>query len=191
MRGSPASADPRALRSREQILSALHRVAREGTLTNLSALSAAAGVTRATIYNHFETLEEAAWFAISASFEQLMERDSSERHRGIAPELVGVTSLRSVIEMLRDEEPLARIADTYRSSSVLPGLAGILLGTVESFRGEFSTAASAESQAQDIYVAGGLYAVMSTGAWGQRDAGEVARVAYSLLPNWMRHPTEG
>jgi AcrR family transcriptional regulator len=197
MRGQPTSADPRSLRSREQILAALHRGARDGSITNLSALSTAAGVTRATIYNHFETLEEAAWFAIRDSFAQLLEIDASERHLGRAPEVVGIESLRKVVEMLRAEEPLVRIADTYRSEAVLPGVAGILLGTVTGFRAEFSPltateaaeAAESAAEAQDAYVAGGLYAVLSTGAWGTRDALEVARVAYSLLPDWMRNPS--
>jgi AcrR family transcriptional regulator len=187
----PTSADPRALRSRERILSALHRAARDGGLSNLSALSAAAGVTRATIYNHFHTFEEAAWCAVRDSVEGLLEMDAAARHRGTSPDAVGIDSLRKVIGLLRDEEPLVRLADTYRSAAALPGVAGILLGTVETFRAEFSPAGAesgAESESEDLYVAGGLYAVMSTGAWGTRDVGEVAAAAYSLLPLWMRRP---
>ena len=194
MRATPASTDTRALRSREQIFAALHEAGREGNLSTLSALSAAAGVTRATIYNHFETLEEAAWFAVRRSLERLVDADAAQRHHGLPPDVVGVDSLRKVIEFLREEESLVRVADTYRSDAALPGLAGILLGTVERFRADFPPATttepdtSTEAAAQDSYVAGGLYAVMSTGAWGQRDPAEIAAVAYSLLPEWMRRP---
>jgi len=73
MAARPASDDPRSLRSREQILAALHETARAGTLTSISALSTAAGVTRATFYNHFDTIEQAAWTAISESFDELLE----------------------------------------------------------------------------------------------------------------------
>lgn len=189
MRGQSTSSDPRSLRSREQILSALHTAGREGSVTTLSALSAAAGVTRATIYNHFETLEEAAWFAVRDSLEQLLDRDAAERNRGLPPAQVGVESLRRVIVLLRDEEQLARIADTFRSTAELPGLAGILLGTVQRFRADFPPPPNTGALDQDVFVAGGLYAVMSTGAWGTRDPAEVAVAAYGLLPEWMRNPS--
>lgn len=181
--------DPRAVRSRERILSALHRAGIEGGLTNITALSVAAGITRATIYNHFGSLEEAAWFAVLDGFELLLDDDAAHRRQGVAPDLVGADSLRRVIEMLRAEESLVRLADTYRSNALLPGVAGIVLRTVQTFRGEFSPPTGRESEAEDIYVAAGLYAVLSTGAWSKRDPGEVAGVAYALLPNWMRRPT--
>ena len=42
------------------MLAALRQVAREGDVT-IPAVSAAAGVTRATFYNHFESLEAVSY----------------------------------------------------------------------------------------------------------------------------------
>lgn len=188
MPGHTHLTDPRSRRSRDQILDALHRSARSNELTTMSALSAAAGVTRATIYNHFDTLEEAAWFAMLDSFEHLLESDVADRRQGAVPELVGVESLRKIVELLRAERPLVRLADTYRSDSVLPGLAGIVLETTRTFRANSSAPPTANSEAQDVFVSAGLYALIAAGAEGQRDPAEIAQEAYALLPDWMQQP---
>jgi len=185
MGARPVSADPRSLRSRDQIEAALHRLGREGTLDSISALSAAAGVTRATFYNHFDSLEEAAWYAISQSFEHNLARDIEERRSGVAPDVVGIGSLRRNVELLRDENQLVRLAESYDDDSGLPGLAGIVLALMRRFRQNAADSADGPTEAEDTYAAAGLYALMAIGARGTDDPEHVATVAYSLLPQSM------
>lgn len=188
MSSTHPAGDPRFLRSRAKMLSALRHVARDGDLT-IPAVSAAAGVTRATFYNHFASLEEAAWVAMCESWDELLVRDSAARRDGADSETVGLESLRLIVEMLRVDRELARLADNHRSDSVLPGLANIVLEQVRSFRTEFGRpTATADPGAEEVYVAAGLYALLSTGAKGGQDPADVATIAYSLLPEWMRQP---
>ncbi|CAN5458472.1 hypothetical protein BH10ACT1_BH10ACT1_21500 [soil metagenome] len=170
------------------MLTALRQVARGGEPT-ISSVSAAAGVTRATFYNHFESLEEAAWLAMAESFERLLDDDGTARRGGSAPDLVGVESLRRVVELLRVDGELVRIADGHRTPSTLAGVADIVLGTVRRFRADFGPPSGEEAASEDVYIASGLYGVLVTGARSGRDAAQVATSAYALLPGWMRKPS--
>ncbi|MFI5937036.1 TetR/AcrR family transcriptional regulator [Actinoplanes sp. NPDC051494] len=181
------SSDPRAQRSRQQILDALHHQAREGELTTISCLSTAAGVTRATFYNHFDTIEEAAWFAILDTFDHILERAFEDRRQGMTFEAAGIESLRLIVEVLRSEPQLIRLADAYEDGSNLPGLAEVFRvqnRIVWADSGNKSDTAEVEV----TYAAAGLYAVLSIGARGEGDPAHIARVAHSLLPEWMRQP---
>jgi AcrR family transcriptional regulator len=52
------------------------------TLPTVSAITEAAKVHRATFYNHFSSVEEAAAYALSIGFEDFQRRDYGDRHRG-------------------------------------------------------------------------------------------------------------
>lgn len=172
------------------MLTALRQVARDGDLT-IPAVCAAAGVTRGTFYNHFQSLEEAAWFAMLDSFDELLSQDAAARREGADPAVVGRDSLRKIVELLRVDGALARLSDTYPSDSVLPGLADVILTQIRWFRTEFSSPTAADSAAEEIYIAAGLYALLMAGARSDQEAADVASVAQSLLPDWMRHPVKG
>lgn len=185
MRARPISSDPRSQRSRQQILDALHRQAQDGELGSIASLSAAAGVTRATFYNHFDTIEEAAWFAILDSFDHLLARAFKEREEGIAFEDAAIKNLREMVELLREEPQLVHLADAHDNGSDLRGIAEIFRvqnRLVWADSGNESTTAEVEV----TYAAAGLYAVLAIGAKGTGDPEEIARIAHSLLPDWMR-----
>ena len=190
MGARPVSSDPRSQRSRAQILDAMHRQAREGGLTSISALSEAARVTRATFYNHFDTIEEAAWFAILDSFDHLLTRAFKEREEGIAFEAAAIKNLGEIVELLRAEPTLVQLADAHDNGSDLRGVAEIFrvqnrLVWLDS--GNESPTAELEI----TYAAAGLYAVLSIGARGDDRPDDVARVAHALLPEWMRQSEPG
>lgn len=180
-----ASSDPRSRRSREQILDALHRQARLGEITSISALSAAAGVTRATFYNHFDTIEEAAWFAALDSFDHILQRAFDERRQGATFETAGIKSLRLIVELLRSEPQLVRLADAFDNGSDLPGLAEVFRVQTRIVWAD-SGLTSVTAEIEIAYASAGLYAVLAIGARGQADPDEIARIAHSILPEWMR-----
>ena len=187
MRTDASPDDPRTRRSRDRLLGGLRAVARDGDVS-ISAVSAASGVTRATFYNHFESLEHAAWLAVVDSFEELMTRDGTARRDGSEPGVVGVETLRRIVDLLRVDAELVRLADSYRGASVVPGLVVIVVDLTHRFRAEFGASSTPASATEDVYVAAGLYAVLLTGAAGDRSAADVASEAYALLPTWMRRP---
>ena len=165
----------------------MHQQAREGELTSISSLSAVSGVTRATFYNHFETFEEAAWFAVLDSFDRMLERAFTERADGVDFELATIKSLRSIVELLRAEPQLIHLADAFDNGSDLRGLGEIFrVQTRLVWADSGNRAATAEVEI--TYAAAGLYAALSVGARGDGDPEEIARVAHSLLPEWMRQP---
>lgn len=185
MGARPISSDPRSQRSRQQILDALHRQAREGELTSISSLSAAAGVTRATFYNHFDTMEEAAWFAILDSFDHILARAFEERRQGITFDVAGIESLRLIVQVFRTEPQLVRLADAYDNGSDLPGIVDIFRAQTGIIWAD-SGNKTATAEVEITYAAAGLFAVLSIGARGELDPEQVARVAHSQLPEWMR-----
>ncbi|WP_382309834.1 TetR/AcrR family transcriptional regulator [Herbiconiux sp. UC225_62] len=187
MGARPISSDPRSQKSRQQILDALHAQARAGELTSISSLSEAAGVTRATFYNHFDIFEEAAWFAILDSFDHLIARAFEKRDEGIQLRVAAIENLRLIVELLRAEPQLFHLADTYDNGSDLRGI-GEIFRVQTRLVWKDSGNVSATAEVEITYAAAGLYAVLSTGARGNEDADEIARVAHSLLPEWMRQP---
>jgi len=187
MKTRPISLDPRSQRSRQQILEALHHQAREGELTTIASLSAAAGVTRATFYNHFDTFEEAAWYAILDSFDHLLARAFKERDEGMSFEVAAIENLRLIVELLRSEPQLVHLADAHDNGSDLRGIAEIFRVQNRLVWAD-SGNESATAEIEVTYAAAGLYAVLSTGARGEADSDQVAQVAHSLLPEWMRRP---
>ena len=187
MGARPVSSDPRSQRSRQQILDALHRQALEGELTSISSLSAAAGVTRATFYNHFDTVEEAAWFAILDSFDHLLARAFKEREEGVTFSTAAIKNLREMVELLRAESQLVHLADAYDNGSDLRGVAEIFRVQNRLVWADSGNDA-ATAEVEITYAAAGLYAVLATVARGDGDPEEIARVAHSLLPEWMRQP---
>ena len=187
MTARPISSDPRSRRSRQQILDAMHRQARAGELTSISSLSEAARVTRATFYNHFDTFEEAAWFANLDSFDQLIERAFKKRDEGIQLTVAAIENLGLIVELLRAEPQLFHLADRYDNGSDLRGV-GEIFRVQNRIVWVDSGDESATAEVEITYAAAGLYAVLSIGARGEDDAEEIARVAHSLLPEWMRRP---
>ena len=187
MGARPISSDPRSQRSRQQILEALHSQARAGELTSISSLSEVAGVTRATFYNHFDTFEEAAWFAILDSFDKLIARAFEKRDEGIELAVAAIENLSLIVQLIRAEQQLFQLADTYDNGSNLRGI-GEIFRVQNRVVWLDSGEESATAEVEITYAAAGLYAVLSIGARGEDDADEIARVAHSLLPEWMRRP---
>jgi AcrR family transcriptional regulator len=188
MSPSVTSLDPRALRSRHRIIEALREELRAGRAPTISALAERADVTRATFYRNFDTIEGAAWSALLGDFEALLARDADERHHGVSPDFVGTESLRAMIDLLRLDGELSRLANAYRDDSGLPGLAVVILTQVRRFRAEFGDPDDAHAATEDVYVATGLYGVLSGAIESDAPAGSIAVAAYAMLPEWMRHP---
>ena len=188
MAQSANSNDPRALRSREAIVTALREQTRSGRPVTISSVADAASVSRVTFYNNFNGLEEAAWFAISADLRALLDQDVQERGQGTPPPEVGVDSLRREIDMLRDNHELTRLANAYRDDSGLPGIDAVLLTIVREFRSLFGDPDAPEAETENVYIASGLHGVFQVAVENGEDSASIARAAYKILPGWMQNP---
>jgi len=187
---SANSNDPRALRSREAIVTALREEIRAGRPVTISSIADSASVSRVTFYNNFNGLEEAAWLAIAADLHALLDQDVEERDLGTPPPEVGVDSLRRIIDMLRDNHELTRLANAYRDDTGLPGIAAVLLTIVREFRLLFGDPEAPDAEAENIYIASGLHGVFQVAVENGEDSASIARTAFGLLPGWMQNPNQ-
>ena len=190
MAQSANSNDPRALRSREAIVTALREEIRAGRPVTISSVAEAASVSRVTFYNNFSGLEEAAWFAITADLRALLDQDVQERELGTPHPEAGVESLQRDIDMLRDNHELTRLANAYRDDTGLPGIAAVLLTIVREFRSLFGDPDAPDAETENIYVASGLHGVFQVAVENGEDSASIARAAYGLLPGWMQDPNQ-
>jgi AcrR family transcriptional regulator len=187
-------ADPRASRSRRALAQAIGRLAVDpGAIPTISAITGAAKVHRATFYNHFSSVEEAAAYALSTGFEEFRLLDYGDRHRGADATSVALRTLRGILDYLRGNRELYRLASSWRSDSGLTGVTDLIVEQVRSFRAEFggTHAGSGEAETtEDIYIASGMEGVFAAAVEETLgfDHARTAELLFSLLPEWMRQP---
>ncbi|MFJ9034546.1 TetR/AcrR family transcriptional regulator [Streptomyces sp. NPDC102274] len=194
---SPAvEADPRFTRSRQAIANALaEHMQRTRTCPSVSALAEAAGIHRATFYNHFDSVEEAAVYVIAGDFRALHDLNISDRHKGADPAAVAVATLNAMLDSLRQRRSLFLLASTWRSSSGLMGIGDLLLDQLYALRRDLGVderESGPNNSVEDVYTASGVHGVFSAAVGGNTDCDpdEISVRLYALLPEWIRRPRD-
>ncbi|HEX3611686.1 MAG TPA: TetR/AcrR family transcriptional regulator [Sporichthyaceae bacterium] len=184
--------DPRAERSRAALIATIGRLGEASDATpNVSTVTRAANVHRATFYNHFESVEQLAVDAIDEQLERLREVDYRGRHEGLRPEVVGARTLDNILQFFDAHPGLYRIASAWVASSGLSGVGEVIRRQVHSFRVEFDDSAAAEgaeAAAEETYIAGGMTAVFAAVLSGDLPRDHASIRLLELLPEWMQHP---
>lgn len=91
--GLRRSKDPRAIRTRQQIVNAVSTLAHDDAATiGIAEIIAAAGVSRTSFYAHFAGLDELALYIFELAFQRLDEDSPEEPTPGSPTEVVGLTS---------------------------------------------------------------------------------------------------
>lgn len=192
-RSAVVGEDPRFTRSREAIAETLaDLMQRTDTCPSVSTLAEAAGIHRATFYNHFDSVEHAAVHVITSDFRALRALDFGDRQLGADPASVALATLNTMLETLRRRRSLFLLASTWQSPSGLMGIGDLLVDQIRNFRHEFGgdeQQSDADSAVEDIYTACGMNGVLSAtlgdGLDGKPE--EIARRLYAALPDWMQH----
>ncbi|MFJ2259435.1 TetR/AcrR family transcriptional regulator [Streptomyces sp. NPDC087844] len=194
---SPAvEADPRFTRSRRAIADALaDLMQRTHTCPSVSALAEAAGIHRATFYNHFDSVEEAAVYVIADDFRALHDLNISSRHRGAEPAEAAVATLNAMLDSLKQRRDLFLLASTWRSSSGLMGIGDLLLDQLHALRRDLGVnerESGPHNSVEDVYTASGVHGVFSAAVGGNTDCDpeEIAVRLYALLPSWIHRPPQ-
>jgi AcrR family transcriptional regulator len=193
-RPSAISHDPRFERSRQAIADALADIMlRTDACPSVSTVAEAAGIHRATFYNHFDSVEHAAVHVIASDFRALRTLDFGDRQLGAEPASVALATLNTMLATVRRRRSLFLLASTWQSPSGLMGIGDLLVDQIRNFRHEFGgdeQQSDADSVVEDIYTACGMNGVLSAalgdGLHGNPD--EIARCLYAALPDWMQHP---
>ncbi|MGI5134242.1 MULTISPECIES: hypothetical protein [unclassified Streptomyces] len=168
---------------------------RSVAVPTISAITEEAQVHRATFYNHFNSVEEAAAYAISIGFEEFQLFDYGDRHLGADPTSVALRTLRAILGYLATHRELYRLASSWRSPTGYMGITDLLVEQVHNFREQFGDerAASGEAAAlEDLYVGAGMSGVLSAAVEGVLglEHPRVAEILLSMLPDWMRYPSD-
>ncbi|WP_435292815.1 TetR/AcrR family transcriptional regulator [Streptosporangium sp. G11] len=158
-------------------------------------MAEAAGIHRATFYNHFDSLEEAAVYVIADDFRALRTLDLSDRQLGADPTTVALATLNAMLDSLRQRRSLFLLASTWQSPSGLPGIGDLLVDQVRSLRRDFGGGereSDAHDSIEDVYTASGVNGVFSAAVGGSLDVEpeEIAVHLYAVLPDWIRRPPE-
>ena len=192
---SPAvEADPRFTRSRQAIADALaEHMQRTQTCPSVSALAEAAGIHRATFYNHFDSVEEAAVYVIAGDFRAPHDLNISDRQKGADPATVAVATLNAMLDSLRQRRSLFLLASTWRSPSGLMGIGDLLLDQLYALRRDLGVderESGPNNSVEDVYTASGVHGVFSAAVGGNTscDPEEISVRLYALLPEWIRQP---
>ncbi|GAA2222215.1 hypothetical protein GCM10010413_13420 [Promicromonospora sukumoe] len=190
---STAGEDPRFTRSRQAITEALGRLLQQmGPYPSVAAVASAAGVHRATFYNHFQSVEEAAVSLIAEDFRALRTADPGETTPAVDPAAAALTTLEAMLETLRQRRNVFLVASAWRSPSGLMGISDLLVEQVRDLRRASGGAtAGAGDDVEDVYAACGINGVLSAavgGSLGDRPE-EIAARLYAVLPAWMRRPS--
>jgi AcrR family transcriptional regulator len=184
--------DPRAGRSRAALIATISHLGEVPHATpNVSTVTRAANVHRATFYNHFESVEQLAVDAIDEQLERLREVDYRGRHEGLEAEVVGTRTLEQILEFFDAHPGLCRLASAWVAPSGLSGIGEVIRRQVHSFRVEFDDPAAAEgpdAAAEETYIAGGMTAVFVAVLSGDLPREHASIRLLELLPEWMQHP---
>ncbi|MFI2363405.1 TetR/AcrR family transcriptional regulator [Promicromonospora sp. NPDC019610] len=189
---STAGEDPRFTRSRQAITDALAALLGQmGTYPSVAAVTQAAGVHRATFYNHFQSVEEAAVALIREDFRTLGTPEPGDRQQpGADPAAMALETLNTMLETLRQRRNVFLVASAWRSPSGLMGISDLLVDHVRELRrGLGGDDAGAETDdVEDVYAACGMNGVLSaavSGSLGDRPE-EITSRLHAALPAWMR-----
>ncbi|MFE3737015.1 TetR/AcrR family transcriptional regulator [Streptomyces sp. NPDC059134] len=188
-------ADPRFTRSRRAIADTLaDLMERTESCPSVSALAEAAGIHRATFYNHFDSVEEAAVYVIAGDFRALHDVNISDRYQGADPAAVAVATLNSMLDSLRQRRSLFLLASTWQSSSGLMGIGDLLVDQLHALRRDLGVEqdSGAHNSVEDVFTAAGVQGVFSAAVGGNTDCDqdEIAVRLYALLPAWIHQPPE-
>ncbi|MFE7504339.1 TetR/AcrR family transcriptional regulator [Promicromonospora sp. NPDC057488] len=185
---STAGEDPRFTRSRRAITDALAELLGQmGPYPSVAAVTEAAGVHRATFYNHFQSVEEAAVSLIREDFRAL----PAPEQPGADPAAVALATLNAMLEVLRQRRNVFLVASAWRSPSGLTGISDLLVDQVHDFRRlSGRTTEDAGTDVEDVYTACGIAGVLSATVGGSLgdEPEEITSRLYAVLPAWMRQP---
>jgi len=98
--GRPRAKDPRPERTRIAILTALERLAVSGREATVNAVLREAGISRATFYAHFSSLDDLAVTAVIERFSKIGLDGLLARERGMGHRAASRATVRGLIEQV-------------------------------------------------------------------------------------------
>ncbi|WP_139417895.1 TetR/AcrR family transcriptional regulator [Agromyces laixinhei] len=195
--GIRRSADPRAVRTRERIASAVQRLSHGGREVTVRAIVAEAAVSRATFYTHFADLEELALWLQSSTFEVLAEAERSEADAGDPAEAMLVSQQRLVEHYAQNRALYAAVFTIPVARGMQSAVAQTMARRIRDHivdRADLPAALDAHLSA--LYIANAATGVIV--AWVldevEADADAIASHLFELMPRWMhrdRHSHDG
>jgi AcrR family transcriptional regulator len=194
-RGRPktGSTDPRAVRTREKLVTAFHEAIQESDprKMSVSALTRAAGVNRTSFYEHFASPEDLAIHALSELFDVVTNADIALRSEHIVSGTeASRRALREIVSFVGEQRAAyARLL----GPGAAPQLAGAVAGafaerTVQALEAMDVRPPEADPRITAQFLAGGVLSVI--GAWladpePATSSDQVVEALIQCLPGWL------
>lgn len=185
--------DPRAIRTREKLLSAFQDAVREHDPARMTvaALTRAAGVNRTSFYTHFGSPEELAVHALGELFDLVSDADVTMRS---GHEVTGVEASRRALTAIVDFVAERRVS---YANLLGPGAAPAVKQAIADAYVERAITALSQNanRPADVdpvvtahFLAGGVLGVL--GAWlavdePERSPGDLVEALIQCLPSWI------
>jgi AcrR family transcriptional regulator len=192
-RPKTGSTDPRAVRTREKLVTAFHEAIREpdSRKMSVSALTRSAGVNRTSFYEHFASPEDLAIHALSELFDVVSNADIALRSEHIVSGTeASRRALREIVSFVGEQRAAyARLLG--------PGAAPQLVGAVAETFAERTVQAlepmdvrppEADPRITAQFLAGGVLSVI--GAWladpePAASPDQLVEALIQCLPSWL------
>jgi AcrR family transcriptional regulator len=185
--------DPRAIRTREKLISAFHEAIRESGPRDMSvsALARVAGINRTSFYEHFASPEDLAIHALSELFDVVSNADIAMRAQhavsGAEASRRALHEIVSFVAARRDS--YARVLGPGAAPQLLHAVAEAFTErTVEALEPMDVRPPEADPRITAQFLAGGVLGVV--GAWladpgSTLSAGQLVGALLQCLPGWL------
>jgi AcrR family transcriptional regulator len=185
--------DPRALRTREKLVTAFHEAIRDSDprAMSVSALTRAAGVNRTSFYGHFASPEDLAIHALSELFDMVGNTDIVIRSRhSMSGAEASRQALREVVGFVHERRALyARLLGPGAAPQLVGAVAAAFTErTVEALERMDARPSGADPRITAQFLAGGVLGVI--GAWlsgppAQWTPDRLVEALIQCLPAWL------
>ena len=185
--------DPRALRTREKLISAFHDAIRDSDPREMSvsALARAAGINRTSFYEHFASPEDLAIHALSELFDVVGSADIVMRGEHSVPAAeASRRALRDIVHFVWERRAsYARVLGPGAAPQLLRAVTDAFTErTVVALEHMDARPAGADPQVTARFLAGGVLGVI--GAWladpnSRWSPDDLVEALVQCLPGWL------
>jgi AcrR family transcriptional regulator len=184
-----ASGDPRAARTRQAIIGAVHELAAEGgAAPSVSEIVRRAGVSRSSFYTQFASMDELASAVLREAFTTIGTAKRAMHRDGTASFAeASRVAIAALVAHVAEHRGLYRLGLTVTPSFHVEALEALAAQVRQAIALAAGTVGGIPAETEAVYVAGGMLAVLRSwiqgGLLGTVD--DIRDQMFALLPSWV------
>jgi AcrR family transcriptional regulator len=188
-----ASGDPRAMRTRQAIMDAVHALITEGESTpTVSQIVRRAGMSRSSFYTQFANMNELAAAVFRQAFTQVETADLAARRHGLAGAEATQTAVERLVRHVDEHRDFYRHSFPATFAAHNEAVQALAAQLRESIPLVSSPPAGVSVDATAIYIAGGTLAILRAWVVGEVTGSvtDITNQIMALLPVWLVSPDQ-